>query len=287
LRGEKIGIIGKNGTGKSTLLKMMVGQLEPDTGTIKMAKDIEFSYFDQIRSKIKEDHSIKDILCESGGDYVTLQNGKTIHVCGYLKNFLFDPKEVNTKASTLSGGQQNRLLLAKTLANPGNFMILDEPTNDLDMETLDMLQDYLSNYQGTLIIVSHDRDFLDNVATSIFAFEDGKIIHNLGGYTDYINYRDTKTDNKRATTETIDVKKPKKDKQKDPKKLSNKERFELKNLPDKIKRLEEKITLLSEELENTEERSSAHLMQISMEIANHQEKLDEAEVRWLELEEKI
>lgn len=287
LRGEKIGVLGKNGSGKSTLLKMMVGQLEPDTGTIKMAKDIEFSYFDQIRSRIKDEHSIKDILCEHGGDQVILQNGKSIHVCGYLKNFLFDPKEVNTKACTLSGGQQNRLLLAKALANPGNFMILDEPTNDLDMETLDMLQDYLSNYQGTLIVVSHDRDFLDNIATSIFAFEDGEITHNLGGYSDYINFKSGKKADEVAVKTEIEVEKPKQEKQRDPNKLSNKERFELKNLPEKIAKLEEKIKQLSEELDNTEERNPANLMQISMEIAKEQEKLDEAESRWLELEEKI
>ncbi|MBL6664749.1 MAG: ABC-F family ATP-binding cassette domain-containing protein [Rickettsiales bacterium] len=289
LRGEKIGIIGKNGTGKSTLLKMMVGELEPDQGTIKMAKDIEFSYFDQIRSKIKDEHTIKDILCESGGDYVNLANGKTIHVCGYLKNFLFDPKEVNTKASTLSGGQQNRLLLAKALANPGNFMILDEPTNDLDMETLDMLQDYLIDYAGTLIIVSHDRDFLDNVATSIFAFEDGTINHNLGGYSDYEALRNRQKNNIENTKEdTKPVKNDSNNKKKSNKyNLTNKERFELQKIPKKIDECEENIKKLTKELEESEERTSGHLAQISIEIAKEQQKLDELENRWLELEELL
>jgi len=285
IRGEKIGIIGPNGSGKSTLLKMMVGQLEPDQGTIKMAKDIAFSYFDQIRSKIKGDHSIKDILCEGGGDQVMLQNGKSIHVCGYLKNFLFDPKEINTKASTLSGGQKNRLLLAKTLANPGNFMILDEPTNDLDMETLDMLKDYMVAYTGTLIIVSHDRDFLDNVATSIFAFDDGVIKHNLGGYSDYLKTipKEEKNSSNKSSSGTSSNKS--KERTKATAKLTNKERFELKNLPEKISKLEDRIKQLGEELDSTEERNPANLMQISMEVAKHQEKLDEAESRWVELED--
>jgi len=189
LRGEKIGIIGRNGLGKSSLLKMMVGDLAPDLGTVKPARDIAISYFDQSRSAIKPKSTLQEILCESGGEYVHLGNGKTRHICGYLKDFLFDQKDVNTLAGTLSGGQQNRLLLAKTLANPGNFMILDEPTNDLDMDSLDMLQDYLMKYEGTLIVVSHDRDFLDNVATSILAFEgEGVISNHIGGYSDYLEY---------------------------------------------------------------------------------------------------
>ncbi len=189
LRGEKIGIIGKNGTGKSTFLKMLVGQCEPDTGTVKLARDLEFSYFDQQRSAIKPRATIQEILCETGSEYVNLPNGKTRHICSYLKDFMFDPQDTKTLAGTLSGGQQNRLLLAKTLANPGNFLILDEPTNDLDMDSLDMLEDYLAEYKGTLLVVSHDRDFLDNVVTSILGFEgDGVIISHLGGYSDYIEY---------------------------------------------------------------------------------------------------
>jgi len=288
LRGEKIGIIGKNGSGKSTLLKMFVGELEPDQGTIKMAKDIKFSYFDQVRSTIKKGKTIKDILCETGSDYINLANGKVIHVCGYLKNFMFDPKEVETKVETLSGGQQNRLLLAKTLANPGNFMILDEPTNDLDMDSLDILQDYLSKYEGTLIVVSHDRDFLDNVATSILAFEgNGKVNHNLGGYSDYIKYKEEylKADNKVIVKERkADATKQTKIKVK---KISNKEKFELEKLPKKIEELEKRILELTHELNETEDRNPANLAQISIDIANCQKDLEEKESRWLELEEKI
>ncbi len=290
LRGEKIGIIGRNGLGKSTLLKMMIGDILPDFGNVKQAKDISVSYFDQSRSQIKPKSTLQEILCESGGEYVNLANGKTRHVCGYLKDFLFDPKDVSTLAGTLSGGQQNRLLLAKTLANPGNFMILDEPTNDLDMDSLDMLQEYLMKYQGTLIVVSHDRDFLDNVVTSILAFEgDGVITNHIGGYSDYLEYKnkynktaDVKTvkfDNQKTEKNTAETK------NNNAKKLSYKLKLELEKLPAKIEKLELKIKELSNELSNTEDRNSANLAHISMEIAKYQKDLDIAEERWLELED--
>ena len=189
-KGEVRALMGDNGAGKSTFLKMLVRQVESDTGNVKLARDLDFSYFDQDRTSLKKGATIKEFLCENDGDQVTMAGGKTRHVCGYMSDFLFDPKDVDTLISTLSGGQQNRLFLAKTLANPGNFLILDEPTNDLDMESLDILEDYLCKYKGTLIVVSHDRDFLDNVATSILAFEGGgKIFSNLGGYSDYLQYR--------------------------------------------------------------------------------------------------
>ena len=288
LRGEKIGIIGKNGSGKSTMLKMMIGETKPDSGTVKPARDMAVSYFDQGRSMIKPDSTIQEILCDSGSDYVQLGNGKTRHICGYMKDFLFDPKDLLTLAGTLSGGQQNRLLLAKTLANPGNFMILDEPTNDLDMDSLDMLQDYLMKYEGTLIVVSHDRDFLDNVATSILAFEgDGVITNHVGGYSDYLEYKEKyqkdaqealKT--KVATNVEASAKKPE-----DSKKFAYKYRLELEKLPAKIEKLEEKIRNLSEELSETEDRNPANLAHIAMEITKFQKELDASEERWLELEE--
>ncbi len=313
LRGERIGIIGKNGSGKSTLLKMMVGEIQPDSGTVKPARDIALSYFDQSRSKIKPTSSIQEILCESGGEYVTMAGGKTMHICGYLKNFLFDPNDREALAGTLSGGQQNRLLLAKTLANPGNFMILDEPTNDLDMDTLDMLQEYLEKYEGTLIVVSHDRDFLDNIATSILAFEgDGKIVSHLGGYSDYLEYKEahchpersegsrksggkaneilryaqndrkeTQNDRKEGQNERNESK----SNRSEAKKFSFKHKVELEKLPAKIEKLETKIQELSEELSETEDRSSANLAHIAMEIAKFQKELDDCETRWLELEE--
>ncbi len=294
LRGEKIGIIGKNGSGKSTLLKMMICETRPDTGTVKPARDIEISYFDQTRSKIKLTSTIQEILCDSGSDYVKLANGKTKHICGYLKDFLFDPKDTHTLAGTLSGGQQNRLLLAKSLANPGNFMILDEPTNDLDMDSLDMLQEYLAKYEGTLIVVSHDRDFLDNVATSILAFEgNGMITQHIGGYSDYLNYKNKTnpssepakitTKDKPRSPDELRVEEP--SKLPAEKKFSYKHKIELEKLPEKISKLEKKIHELSIELSETEDRNSANLAHIAMEIAKYQKELDGAEERWLELEE--
>ena len=292
LRGEKIGIIGKNGSGKSTMLKMMIGELSADSGTVKPARDMKISYFDQSRSKIKPDSTIQEILCDSGSDYVQLANGKTRHICGYMKDFLFDPKDINTLAGTLSGGQQNRLLLAKTLANPGNFMILDEPTNDLDMDSLDMLQDYLMQYKGTLIVVSHDRDFLDNVATSILAFEgNAEITTNVGGYSDYLDYKEkykqslNPTVVKTTSGETSQVTFTNPNIPSPEKKFLYKHRVELEKLSPKIEKLETKIRELSEELSETEDRNSANLAQIAMEIAKHQKELDGAEERWLELEE--
>ena len=288
LRGEKIGIIGKNGSGKSTMLKMMIGETKPDSGTVKPARDMTVSYFDQARSMIKPDSTIQEILCDSGSDYVQLGNGKTRHICGYMKDFLFDPKDLLTLAGTLSGGQQNRLLLAKTLANPGNFMILDEPTNDLDMDSLDMLQDYLMKYEGTLIVVSHDRDFLDNVATSILAFEGDCVITNhVGGYSDYLEYKEKYQKDAQEALRTkvvmnveASIKKPE-----ESKKFAYKYRLELEKLPGKIEKLEEKIRNLSEELSETEDRNPANLAHIAMEITKLQKELDASEERWLELEE--
>lgn len=287
LRGEKIGIIGKNGSGKSTFLKLMVGELTVDSGTVKPARDMIVSYFDQGRSKIKPDSTLQEILCGLGSEYVQLPNGKTRHICGYLQDFLFDPKDLKTLAGTLSGGQQNRLLLAKTLANPGNFMILDEPTNDLDMDSLDMLQEYLTAYQGTLIVVSHDRDFLDNVATSILAFEgDGVVEASLGGYSDYIAYKE-----KYHAALKPKVEKPAKkqlesvfSEEKSEQKFSYKHKIELEKLTPKIEKLEKKIQELSEELSATEDRNSANLAHIALEISKSQRELDKSEERWLELE---
>jgi ATP-binding cassette subfamily F protein uup len=300
IRGEKIGIIGKNGSGKSTLIKMLLGEIVPDSGKIKLAQDIAISYFDQQRIGITPNLTIQNILCPNGSDYVQLANGKTKHICGYLQDFLFDPKDARTIASTLSGGQQNRLLLAKTLANPGNFLILDEPTNDLDMDSLDMLQNFLSDYQGNLLMVSHDRDFLDNVVSGILAFEgDGIITSHLGGYSDYLEFKNkhnirplVKKKSQKAIISTInqnitEIQQEKLTQVSTVKiqKLSYKYVVELEKLPLKIEKLEGKIALLSQELSETEDRNSANLALIAMGITQLQKDLDIAENRWIELEE--
>jgi len=294
LRGERIGIIGNNGIGKSTLLKLMTKQLTASQGTVKLAKDINFSYFDQSRSAIKKDSTIQEILCENGADFVKLSNGKTKHICGYLKDFLFDPKETKTLAGTLSGGQQNRLLLAKTLANPGNFMILDEPTNDLDMDSLDILEAYLEEYQGTLIVVSHDRDFLDNIATTILGFEgDGIINHNMGSFSDYIKLYPRQKNDKTNIKETILIAKNSEiitdnkaslQSSKSLNKLDNKLKNELAKLPEKIAKIQQKIIELESEKSKLDDITSHDLIHINIEIANQQYQLEKLEDRWLELE---
>ncbi|MEM9469968.1 MAG: ABC-F family ATP-binding cassette domain-containing protein [Pseudomonadota bacterium] len=184
-RGDRIGLLGKNGSGKTSFLKLLIGELEPDQGRVKRRKELEFSYFDQRRRDLNPEDSLRKTLCPGGGDYVDVM-GKQRHVCAYLKDFLFDPADSHRPVSTLSGGQKNRLMLTKVLANPKSCLILDEPTNDLDMDTLDMLEEVLINYKGTLIVVSHDRDFLDQTVTKILAFEgDGKLTWCEGNFDTY------------------------------------------------------------------------------------------------------
>jgi len=304
LRSERIGIVGRNGSGKSSFLKLMLGEILPQRGKIKLARDIKISYFDQSRSNLDLEASLQENLCGKSGEYVNLPNGKTRHICGYLQDFLFDPKDLKTIAKTLSGGQQNRLLLAKILANPGNFLILDEPTNDLDMDSLDILEEYLTNYSGTLIAVSHDRDFLDNIATSILAFEgNGVIKSSPGGYSDYIKKyainsiskspvlsknQATQYNNFKAKIVSEEIGKVKSESNQNlgssNHKSTYKVKIEIEKLLKKISLLEEKIHNLTAELSKTEERSSANLAQISLEIAKHQSDLEEAEAKWLDLE---
>jgi len=185
LKGRRIGVLGNNGSGKSTFLKLLLGEIQPDKGKAKLAQSTNVAYFDQNRSDLKPEKSLWATLCPNG-EYVKV-GGKMRHVCGYLKDFMFDPSRARDEVASLSGGQQNRLMLAKILANPGNLLILAEPTNDLDTDTLEMLEDVLSRYEGTLIIVSHDREFLDRTVSEILAFEgEGKVAHHIGGYSDYI-----------------------------------------------------------------------------------------------------
>ncbi len=288
-RGDRIGILGANGSGKTTFLKMLIGDLEPDQGRVKKRKELEFSYFDQKRKDLDPDHTLKKVLSPSGGDYINVM-GKERHVCGYLKDFLFDPSRVYDKVSQLSGGQKNRLMLAKILANPKTCLILDEPTNDLDMDTLDMLEDVLMQYKGTLIVVSHDRDFLDQTVTRILAFEgDGKIQSCVGGYSDYLEK--FRPDKKAAPPIKKETKKSDQDEivktEKPAVKLSYKFQRELNQLPDKIKKIqkdiEEASALLSDGDYYARDPDAFH--ETAKSLAELQLKLERYENRWLELEE--
>ncbi len=296
-RGDRIGILGKNGSGKTTFLKLLLKELEPDQGRVKTRKELEFSYFDQKRSDLVHTDSLKKTLSPGGGDYIDVM-GKQRHVCGYLKDFLFDPARAQDKVSQLSGGQKNRLMLAKILANPKTCLILDEPTNDLDMDTLDMLEEILSQYKGTLLIVSHDRDFLDQTVTKILAFEgEGKVETVIGGYDDYLQLkkrRQQSSDSPPEQTQTSTQKErpaPEKAQPATPKaptkRLTYKLERELKQLPGKIEKTEALIAEITEKLADSAfyARDPDGFHVAAKNLTEAQSTLERYELRWLELED--
>lgn len=290
IRGDRIGILGKNGTGKTTFLRMLVGEETPDQGTVKMAKDMHFSYFDQKRRDLKLDATLIQNLLPTGGEYIDVM-GRRRHVFGYLKDWLFDTSLANSPVHILSGGQKNRLLLARVLSDPGSFLILDEPTNDLDMETLDMLEEILSQYKGTMLIVSHDRDFLDQTVTKILAFEgNGEIEGIVGGYSDYIAYKKEKQDG----LSPVFMERTKKDDtpaqtatKAAPKKLSYKYKFELEKLPAKIAALQDELEQVERALEDPAlyERDPGGFAALSARIPVLRHDIEAAQLRLLELED--
>lgn len=291
MKGDRIGILGKNGSGKTTFLKLLLKQIKPDMGRIKISKTAEVSYFDQRRSDLNPDHTMWHTLCPGGGDHVDV-NGTSRHVCGYLRDFLFDPSEARNVVSTLSGGEKNRLMLAKILANPGNFLILDEPTNDLDMDTLDMLEEVLSTYKGTLFIVSHDRDFLDQTVTKILSFEgDGEVEGYIGGYSDYLEARNKpqKKSKKPEASKTLATTKPVEN---TPQKTSSvkmtyKLKYELETLPSKIEDVILKIAEFNDKLTDADfyTRDPDGFHQTTKDLSEYQQKQERYETRWLELED--
>ena len=286
LRGDRVGILGANGTGKSTLVKLLLGQIKPEQGTVRVAKNLEIGWFDQHREQLNPKKTPWDIMGD-GSDYITL-NGKQTHVMGYLKRFMFSEEDVRSQISILSGGQKNRLMLAKILAKQVNVLVLDEPTNDLDMDTLDMLQDMLMDYDGTLIVVSHDRDFLDKVVTSTLVMEgDGDIQEYPGGYSDYIQQRKNRVAGHKSkksaptTKQSKGSKKPSK-----PQKLSYKEQRDLENLPTQITDLQASIAKLETILAdpNLYQTNPDLYTEVAHSLDTAKSALDKAETRWLELE---
>lgn len=291
VRGDRIGILGHNGSGKTSFIKLLVGELQPDAGKVKLAREIEISYFDQKRKDLVMDDSLQKTLCPLGGDNIEVM-GKNRHVIGYLKDFMFEPGDALRAVKTLSGGQKNRLLLAKILAKPGSFLILDEPTNDLDMDTLDMLEEILANYGGTLIIVSHDRDFLDQTVTKILAFEgNGAVREYIGGYSDYIEAKSREDKDRHKGAVMSDAKiadtRPPATPARPTAKLSYKLQYELEQLPQRIADLEAEISALEASLSdpNLYSRDPVQFQAGTKRLAAARAALDDAEIRWLELEE--
>ena len=238
LRGDRVGIIGPNGSGKSTLLKLILGEIAPDAGQVVRGTRLQVAYFDQHRRRLDPDKTVRENMSE-GSDYVSVK-GRSRHVIGYLKDFLFPPERIDSPVKALSGGERNRLLLAKIFTRSVNMMVLDEPTNDLDVDTLELLEDLLADYKGTLLLVSHDRTFLDNVVTSTLVFEgDGKIGEYAGGYEDWSRYRRLIAEESEAPKRPIPAAAPAKEKRENmTRKLSFKKQRELEALPGRIESLE-------------------------------------------------
>lgn len=281
MRGDKIGIVGKNGGGKSTFLKLLVGEIKQDSGHIRLGKTIDVTYFNQDRSDLDPESTLWETLCPTGGDRVAVGD-RSMHVVAYLKKFMFDPKLSTAKVSILSGGQANRLLLAKALASPGNVLILDEPTNDLDMDTLDLLEEILSDFSGTLLLVSHDRDFIDRTVAKILVFEGSGVIDEyLGGYTDYLIY------NKKQPTKILApvVKKSEQSIEKKSNKMSYKLARELEDLPSKIEKIKEEIDYIESLLSNANLylEDSKRFTDLSARLVGLESELAESELRWLDL----
>jgi ATP-binding cassette subfamily F protein uup len=281
IKGEKIGIIGPNGTGKTTFLKLLVGDEKPDKGSVKLGKTVEVTYYDQKRIKLNPEETLWENLCESRGDYIQVGD-KFIHVVAYLKNFMFDSKMAKDQVSTLSGGQANRLLIAKALANPGSLLILDEPTNDLDMDTLDMIQDILADYKGTLILVSHDRSFLDSLVTKTLYFAGNGVVEEFIGSVVDLKVIQTKQEEKLKPK----PKEPEVDNQTKPKKLSYNQQRELSLLPAKIAELEKEITEIESKFEeaNFYKDFPEEFKEKSKRIVLAKQELEAAWKRWQELD---
>jgi ATP-binding cassette subfamily F protein uup len=252
MRGDKVGLIGVNGAGKTTLLKLILGQEQPDAGTVKQGSKLQIAYFDQMREQLDDQASLTDTIAP-GSDWVEV-NGQRKHVMTYLGDFLFAPERARSPVSSLSGGERNRLLLARLFAKPANVLVLDEPTNDLDIDTLELLEQLLEEYTGTVFLVSHDRTFLDNVVTQVIVSEgEGVWREYIGGYSDWerVRYRGATAAAEVAKPAVKSVAAPAATKDK-PKKLSFKEQRELEQLPELIAALETEQAEISAKLADAE-----------------------------------
>jgi ATP-binding cassette subfamily F protein uup len=297
MRGDRIGLIGANGAGKTTLLKLILGQLEPDSGSVKLGTKLQVSYFDQLRDGLDQDKTVIENVAD-GHDFVEL-GGSSRHVIGYLNDFLFTAERARTPVRALSGGETNRLLLAKLFAQPSNLIVMDEPTNDLDVSTLELLEEKLADYDGTLLLTSHDRDFIDEVVTSTLVFEgQGKVQEYVGGYKDWVRQTggelvDELSDELKAVSTGKSNAEPQEavasPAQNEPKrkKLSYKLQRELDALPEQIADLEAQVESLQYEVSQPEfyAQDHAHIDARTNELTSLQERLEGAIERWMELEE--
>ncbi len=288
MRGDRIGLLGNNGVGKTTLLRLLLGELEPQSGVVKHGTNLEIGYFDQLRQTLDLEKSVAENV--GGGSTHIRLSGKDRHVIGYLKGFLFSPKRSMTPVKSLSGGERNRIILAKLFTQPANLLVLDEPTNDLDMETLEVLEQKLTDFKGTLIIVSHDRQFLDNVVTSTLVFEsDGTVQEYVGGYSDWV-----RQGKNLAEVDNPNIKKAKnQDRRRSSagqkaKKLGYMEQRELAQLPADIEQLEEQVSELEDQISAADfyNQDHAQVQNVLEQLTEKQQTLDQAIDRWAELEQR-
>ncbi|MDB6163245.1 MAG: transporter ATPase, partial [Xanthomonadaceae bacterium] len=286
LRGDRIGLIGPNGSGKTTLLKLLLGELAPDKGEVRSGTQLQVAYFDQYRATLREDWNAIENVAE-GREFIDI-GGRSKHVLGYLQDFLFTPERARAPITRLSGGERNRLLLARLFAQPSNLLVMDEPTNDLDVETLELLEELLGDYSGTLLLVSHDRDFLDNVVTSTMVMQDGgpgRVGEYVGGYSDWLRQRSqpqfpvaprVAMTTQSATTAVAPS----------PRKRSYKDSRELEQLPVRIEALEKRLAALAAEMNDPAfyRQDAARITAHGKAVADTQAELDIAYARWAALE---
>ncbi len=288
MRGDKIGFIGPNGAGKTTLLRLLLGQLEPQSGSVRLGTNLEIAYFDQLREQLNEDATVQDNV--GGGAEMLSINGQSRHILGYLQDFLFTPERARTQIRFLSGGERNRVLLARLFSKPANVVVLDEPTNDLDLETLELLEEQLVQFDGTLLMVSHDRAFLNNVVTSTIVFEPGGVREYVGGYDDWLRQRSEAvaaaceqevTLGKANSAGAAKISSPA------TRRRTYNEKRELELLPAKIATLDAEIVKLHEEMARPEfyQQPSQAIAEKSTELKDFDQQLATAYTRWEELEQ--
>ena len=284
LRGDKIGVIGPNGVGKTTLLNILLGELAPKQGRIKPGTNLSVAYFDQMKAQLDEQASVIDNVSH-GRERIDI-DGKSKHIIGYLQEFLFSPERARSPVKSLSGGERSRLLLARLFSQPANVLVLDEPTNDLDIETLELLEELLLEFGGTVLLVSHDREFLNNVVTSTLVFEgNGKVAEFVGGYDDWVRQREIDPFNE-TTVKNDDAKKARDVTKKKPAKLSYKDQRELDRLPQKIEMLETRVQQITEEMSKPDffQQDKSVIVKTQQQLETAQTDLDLCYTRWEQLE---